>query len=157
MPSTAAERLIVNPENLEEPHIHVVAAVIWRRGNSRQLLIAQRQKGKHLQDYWEFPGGKLESGETRWQALRRELEEEVGIQITHGEPLIRVYYRYPERNVLLDVWNVDRYDGEASSREQQALRWIELSQIDDYQYPPADLPVIEAIKNNATAGTRRLP
>ena len=157
MPSTAADRLIVNPSAIAEDHIHVVAAVVWRRENNRQLLIARRQKGKHLQDYWEFPGGKMEAGESRWQALRRELEEEVGIRITRGEPFIRVYYRYPDRNVLLDVWSVDRYDGEASSREQQALRWIERAQLDDFHYPPADMPVIEAIKSSATAGTRRLP
>ena len=95
------------------------------------MLIAQRQKGKHLQDYWEFPGGKVEAGESRWQALQRELKEEVGVHAIRGEPFIKVYYRYPERNVLLDVWTVDRYSGEVSSREQQALRWIDLTQIDD--------------------------
>ena len=95
MPSTAADLLVVNPSTIEEDYIHVVAAVVWRREDGRQLLIAQRQKGKHLQDYWEFPGGKMETGESRWQALQRELEEEVGIRATAGEPFIQVYYRYP--------------------------------------------------------------
>lgn len=157
MPSTAADRLIVNPASIDEDHIHVVAAVIWQREDRDRLLIAQRQKGKHLQDYWEFPGGKVEAGESRWQALQRELEEEISIRALQGQPFMQVYYRYPERNVLLDVWVVDAYAGDVSAGEQQALRWIDVSQIDDFRYPPADIPVIEAIKSNATTGIRRFP
>jgi 8-oxo-dGTP diphosphatase len=157
MPSTEADRLIVNPAFIDEDHLHVVAAIIWKREDKHQLLIAQRQKGKHLQDYWEFPGGKLEAGESRWQALQRELEEELQIQATRGKPYMQVYYRYPLRNVLLDVWVVEDYCGEVASGEQQLLRWIEVSQIDDYQYPPADIPVIEAIKSSATTEIRRFP
>ncbi len=135
--------------------IHVAAAVI--RNNANQVFISLRPDHVHQGGLWEFPGGKVEAGESRWQALQRELKEEVGIHASHGEPFIEVYYRYPERNVLLDVWMVERFSGEVSSREQQALRWIDRAQIDDYRYPPADLPVIEAIKNSEKAGTRRLP
>ena len=121
----------------------------------RRLLIAQRQKGKHLQDYWEFPGGKRETGETAWQALQRELDEEIRIWPTRGKPFMRVYHRYPDRNILLDCWVVEAWRGEVTPGEQQSLRWIDLERIDDYRYPPADIPIIEAIKSNATAGTRR--
>ena len=157
MPSTEAETLIVNPLAIDEDHIHVVAAIIWKREDPRLLLIAQRQKGKHLQDHWEFPGGKLEAGESRWQALQRELEEEICIKPTRGKPYMQVYYRYPERNVLLDVWIVEDYAGKVAAGEQQSLRWIEVAQIDDYHYPPADGPIIEAIKSSVTAGSRRFP
>lgn len=157
MQSIEAERLTVNPGAIEEAHLHVVAAIIWKRDSPRQLLIAQRQKGKHLQDYWEFPGGKMEAGESRWQALQRELQEELQVRATCGEPFMQVYYRYPERNVLLDVWVVNDYRGDAVSAEQQLIRWIEIEQLDDYQYPPADIPVVEAIRNSVTTKTRCSP
>jgi 8-oxo-dGTP diphosphatase len=158
MPSTEAEdHPIINPASLDEDHIHVVAGIIWQRSGSRRFLIAQRQKGKHLQDYWEFPGGKLEIGESPWQALQRELEEEINIVPTRGAPFMQVYYRYPERNILLDTWQVEEYRGEVAPGERQLLRWIEVAQAHEYRLPPADLPIIEAIKNSETAGTRYLP
>ena len=149
MPSIA-----VNPDLIDEDYLHVVAAIMFAEG---RLLIAQRQKGKHLQDYWEFPGGKREAGETAWQALQRELDEEIRIWPTRGKPFMRVYYRYPDRNILLDCWQVDAWRGTVSPGEKQRLCWIDLEHIDDYRYPPADIPVIDAIKNNAIAGTRRSP
>jgi 8-oxo-dGTP diphosphatase len=157
MPSTAADSPIVNPASIDEDYLHVVAAIIWEQGDSRRFLIAQRQKGKHLQDYWEFPGGKLEPGESPRQALQRELQEEVNILLTHASPYMCVYYRYPERNILLDTWMVEEYRGDPAPGEQQLLRWIDLSQTDDYQFPPADIPIIEAIKNSAKAEIRHLP
>ena len=157
MPSTAADSPIVNPGSIDEDYIHVVAAIIWEPGDSQRFLIAQRQKGKHLADYWEFPGGKLEPGESPWQALQRELEEEIGILPTKASPYLQVYHRYPQRNILLDTWLVEKYRGEIVSGEGQQLRWIELSQIDRYRLPPADLPIIEAIRNSVKAGTRYLP
>ena len=157
MPSTAADVAVVNPGIIDEAHIHVVAAIIWQLDEPPRFLIAQRQKGKHLEDYWEFPGGKSEPGESPWQALRRELAEEIGIEATQGSAFMQVYFRYPERNVLLDFWMVEEYTGEVVAAEQQALRWITLAQIDDYRFPPADVPVLEAIRRSATAGTRRSP
>lgn len=90
MPSIEADSPIINPVAVDEDHIHVVAGIIWQQGNppsgKRKFLIAQRPKGKHLEDYWEFPGGKLEPGESPWQALQRELEEEIGISPTKASP-----------------------------------------------------------------------
>jgi len=157
MPSIAADSPIVNPGSIDEDYIHVVAAIIWEQGDSQRFLIAQRQQGKHLQHYWEFPGGKLEHGESPRQALQRELQEEVSILLTRASPYMQVYYRYPERNILLDTWMVEEYRGEPAPGEQQLLRWIDLSQTDDYQFPPADIPIIEAIKSSVKAEIRRLP
>jgi len=157
MPSTAADTPIVNPASIDEDHIHVVAAIIWEQGDSQRFLIAQRQKGKHLQDYWEFPGGKLEVGESPRQALQRELQEEISIRLTHASPYMRVYYRYPGRNILLDTWMVEEYRGDPAPAEQQLLRWIDVSQTDDYRFPPADIPIIQAIKSSGKAEIRRLP
>jgi len=157
MPNTEADRLVINPDSIDEAYIHVVAGIIWKQDERRQFLIAQRQKGKHLQDYWEFPGGKLETCETPWQALQRELEEEINISPTSASPFMRVYYRYPERNVLLDIWVVDEYRGVVESGEGQALLWIDASETDRYRFPAADIPVIEAIKNSEKVETRRFP
>ena len=161
MLSTEADPAIINPTAVDEDHIHVVAAIIWQQDNpqprQRNFLIAQRPKGKHLEDYWEFPGGKLEPGESPWQALQRELAEEISILPTKASPYLQVYHRYPDRNILLDVWLVEEYRGEVLSSEGQQLLWINLSQVDRYRLPPADLPVIEAIKNSAKAKTRCFP
>jgi 8-oxo-dGTP diphosphatase len=70
---------------------------------------------------------------------------------------MRVFYRYPERNILLDTWTVEEFRGALAPGEQQLLRWIDVSQVDDYRFPPADIPIIEAIKSNAKAETQRLP
>jgi 8-oxo-dGTP diphosphatase len=161
MPSTEADFPIINPVTIDADHIHVVAAIIWQQSdpqsNQPKFLIAQRQKGKHLEDYWEFPGGKLEPGESPWQALQRELAEEIGIMPTKAAPYLKVYHRYPDRNILLDTWVVEEYSGELVSGEGQQLCWVDLSQVDQYQLPPADLPIIEAIKSSVKAGTRYLP
>ncbi len=157
MPNTEADKLIINPTSILEDYIHVVAALIWNQSNREQFLIALRQKGKHLEDYWEFPGGKLETTESPWQGLQRELSEEINIQPTSASPYMQVYYRYPERNVLLDVWVVEAYQGEIEPREQQTIMWIDVTQTDKYRFPPADIPILEAIKNSERAETLRLP
>jgi len=89
--------------------------------------------------------------------LQRELEEEIKIVPTKAAPYMQVYYRYPDRNILLDTWVVEEYQGETMSGEGQLLRWIDTSQVHHYRLPPADLPIIEAIKSSETAGTQYLP
>ena len=157
MRNTEADNPVINPTSIAEEHIHVVAAIIWHRQAGRRFLISQRQKGKHLQDYWELPGGKLESGELPWHALQREIAEEVDIRATRGSPYMQVYHRYPDRNILLDTWMVDEYEGEVRPREQQLINWIGINEIDQFQFPAADVPILDAIKRNVTAGTRHLP
>ena len=162
MPSTEADANpivtpIVNPGPIEEPHIHVVAGIVWSQQGDDRFLIAKRQPGKHLENHWEFPGGKREAGETSFAALKRELLEEISITVTAASEFMRVYCRYPERNVLLDTWSVTDFEGEAVSAEKQALRWITLDQADAFQWPAADIPIIDAIRNNVRAGTRCSP
>ena len=157
MPSIEAEAPLINPGEIRDPHIHVVAAILWESASRERFLIAQRPQGKHLEGYWEFPGGKVETGESARDALGRELEEEIGVLVEQASPMMRVYYRYPERNVLLDTWEVGRFRGRTESREDQALRWIGVDEIGAYRFPPADRPILDAIASNATAGTRRFP
>ena len=117
---------------------HVVAAaVIDRRG---RVLIAQRPAGKHLAGMWEFPGGKVEAGETRTAALERELREELGIAIGAPRPLLRIRHSYSYGAVLLDVWVVRRYRGEPRGLDGQALRWCSRSSLATAGLLPADRP-----------------
>lgn len=149
MPSTAADSVCIDPVSVDEDHIHVVAAIVWQSSQCDRFLIARRPSGKHLGGYWEFPGGKLEPGETPRQALERELREEIGIEVGEAEAFMKVYFRYPERNVLLDTWTVSSFSGEVGSRENQPLRWIGLREIATYDFPPADEPILEALQDAA--------
>ena len=125
--------------------IHVVAAVI--RDDQGRVLLAQRATGSHLAGLWEFPGGKREAGETPWQALVRELDEELGITVTTARPLIAVPHSYPGKSILLDVWQVDAYTGMPWSREGQPLQWVELAALDDsIPMAAADRPVVAALR-----------
>ncbi len=123
------------------PIVHVAAALIECNG---KILIARRPDSAHQGGKWEFPGGKREADESVTQALVRELQEELGISALEYHPLIKIHYEYPEKSVLLDVWKVNRFTGEAHGREGQAIQWVFHKQLRDYNFPPANLPVITA-------------
>jgi 8-oxo-dGTP diphosphatase len=127
----------------QTPDLHVVAGVL--RNSQGQVLIAQRPVGKPLAGAWEFPGGKVAEGESALQALRRELHEELGIEVLEAQPLIRYRHRYPERVVLLDVWIVEAYAGEPQSLEDQPLRWEAVEGLMAAGLLEADLPIVEAL------------
>lgn len=124
--------------------IDVVAGVI--RDQCGRILLAQRAEGSHLAGLWEFPGGKREAGESRWQALVRELDEELGIVANAGRPLISVPFSYVDKSIRLDVWTVDAYAGTPSSREGQALQWVDDTALDAMPMPAADRPAITALR-----------
>ena len=128
--------------------IHVVAGVI--RDEAGRILIAQRPMGGHLAGLWEFPGGKREAGESRWSALVRELDEELGIVAQTGRPLISVPFSYADKSIRLDVWQIDAYSGTAWSREGQALQWVADAACDAIAMPAADRPVIRALRLPST-------
>jgi 8-oxo-dGTP diphosphatase len=123
--------------------IHVAAAVIVN--DKDEVLITQRAPDVHQGGLWEFPGGKLEAGESVQQALLRELDEELGITASSYRPLIKVTHRYPDKTVLLDVWKVDSYTGKATGKEGQPIRWQAAKQLNHKELPAADVPVIQAI------------
>ena len=123
--------------------IHVMAAALVDADG--RILIAQRSAGAHLGGLWEFPGGKREAGESREQALARELDEELGIQVVDSEPLICVAHDYSDRQVLLDVWRVTRWKGDLYPREGQPLVWAQLHEMKNYNFPAADVPVLLAL------------
>jgi len=122
--------------------VHVVAGVMLdARG---RVLLARRTEGRDLAGQWEFPGGKVDPGETPLQALARELHEELGIHVQATEPFIVVPQQYLDKRILLDVYRV-RYAGKPSGREQQALAWAPPEKLHTYPMPPADRPVVAAL------------
>lgn len=125
-------------------HLHVAAAVV--RNEKGEILIARRPATVDQGGLWEFPGGKLAPYETGRQALDRELCEEVGIRIESASPLIRVHHRYPERVILLDVWWVEAFSGEAYGREGQAVRWVKEEDLIQYSFPEANKPILKALR-----------
>ncbi len=130
----------ITDPNADQP-LEVAAAVIERMG---QILISKRAKPKHQGGKWEFPGGKLEMGETSQQALARELKEELGIVINNARPLIQILHHYPEKSVRLSVFKVTGFSGKPQGREGQPIRWVKLSQLNEFEFPTANLPIIQA-------------
>ncbi|MGA9854415.1 MAG: Nudix family hydrolase [Gammaproteobacteria bacterium] len=124
--------------------IQVIAAVLADTEN--RILITQRPAGKFMAGYWEFPGGKLEAGETSLAGLTRELREELGITVRYARPLIRLTHAYPEIHVDLEVWRVTHYSGEARAAEQQSLAWVSPQELPGCNLLPADGPIITAIR-----------
>jgi len=124
--------------------IHVVAAVI--RGADGRVLIARRADTQHQGGLWEFPGGKVEEGEGSSVALARELREELGIEVTASRPLIRVGHDYPDKHVLLDVWQVDGFTGQPHGAEGQPLAWVAPRDLAQYDFPEANTPIVAAAR-----------
>jgi 8-oxo-dGTP diphosphatase len=125
------------------PPVHVVAAVLRdRRG---RILLARRTAGRDLAGAWEFPGGKVEPGESPEAALAREIDEELGIRIGASQPLICVPQAYAHKRIVLDVREVASYTGTPRGREKQALAWTPLDRLATYPMPPADRPVVAAL------------
>ena len=111
-----------------------------------RVLITRRHDHQHQGGLWEFPGGKLEPGEMPREGLARELYEEVGIRVTAARPLIRVSHDYSDRSVLLDVWRVDAFTGEAHGREQQPFAWVAPDELSTYQFPAANKAIVAAVQ-----------
>jgi len=124
--------------------VQVAVGVI--ENSEGQILIAQRKKGVHQEGKWEFPGGKLEGGESVELALARELKEELNITIECFTPLIELSFDYPEIEVRLYVSFVDSYSGEAVGREAQLIKWVDKANLKDYQFPEANKVVLKAIE-----------
>lgn len=120
--------------------IHVVVGVIINKNN--KVLITKRASHQHQGGKWEFPGGKVENVETSQEALRRELQEELGITIKSATHITDIIHQYTDKKVLLDVYEVKDWSGEAVGREGQPLRWVEKAELEQYEFPQANAKII---------------
>jgi len=123
---------------------HVVAGVL--SDSNGRVLLAQRRNGSHSAGLWEFPGGKVEPGETAHAALCRELREEIGVEIGAIEPLIGVPWNFTTKSIVLDVYRVLDFNGEPRGCEGQAVAWQRIDALIDIEMPPPDRPVVCALR-----------
>ncbi|ALO46920.1 Nudix family hydrolase [Pseudohongiella spirulinae] len=126
--------------------VHVAVGVI--RNNIGEILVSRRSAAQHMGGFWEFPGGKVEPGESVRQALSRELLEELNITVSAEslQPLCCIRHDYPDKSVLLDVWQTDRYNGAPLGMEGQPLRWVAADKLVADEFPPGNRGIIRALR-----------
>ena len=123
--------------------IDVVAAIIRKDG---EILITQRLDNVHLARFWEFPGGKVEFGESFEVALQREIQEELGIKIRVNDEFLTIDYDYPTKSVRLHFFNCTVLQGDPRPIDVADLRWVNPHDIGNYQFPPADSELITKLR-----------
>ena len=123
---------------------HVAAGIL--RDTSGRVLITERLCDGPFNGLWEFPGGKIAAGEHPTDALKRELAEELGIDITSSQPFMAVHHEYPDRSVHLEFFLVTAWHGDPTGLEGQGVRWLPASELDPAVLLPADTPVIDALQ-----------
>lgn len=127
-----------------EPVVHVAVALILN--SSGQVLLSKRPADAHQGNLWEFPGGKINSGEQVLDALVREIREELGLEIQQATSVMRVPYTYPDKRVLLDVWHVNKFTGCPVGLEGQPVKWWSTGSLDKLSFPAANEKIKEMIK-----------
>jgi mutator protein MutT len=126
------------------PHKQIGVAVIWDRVG--QILIDKRKAGGSMGGLWEFPGGKIEAGETVADCIVREIREELGIEISVGEHLISIDHTYPNFQLTLIVHHCHHISGTPQPIESDEVRWVNVRALGNYQFPAANVEIINAIK-----------
>ncbi|MBI3880894.1 MAG: 8-oxo-dGTP diphosphatase MutT [Verrucomicrobia bacterium] len=127
--------------------IEVAAGLVFRSG---KLLITQRKPGAHLGGLWEFPGGKREAGESFAECLRRELREELGIEVRVGEVIESIAHDYPEKSVHLEFFRCALESGEPQPLGCHAVAWVTAGELADYEFPAADARLLEKLRSNTS-------
>ncbi len=123
--------------------VHVAVGVVINANS--EVLVSLRAAGSHQGGLWEFPGGKVEPGESVQNALNREFQEELGITVHGSSPFIRIEHHYSDKSVLLDVWKVSRFSGIPSGREGQTIDWRSVSSLQASEFPLANERIIRAL------------
>jgi 8-oxo-dGTP diphosphatase len=133
----------VGKSNSANRQIIAVGVVLDQTG--KKVLISRRHDHVHLGGYWEFPGGKLHPGEQVWNALVREMREELNVMVKRARPLIKINHNYDDQRICLDVWLVTEWSGKSQGREGQEFRWVDVTELGKHEFPVADKPIIMAI------------
>jgi 8-oxo-dGTP diphosphatase len=120
-----------------------VAVGVIKQGN--KIYISKRADDLHQGGKWEFPGGKREADETIEQALSRELSEEIAIQVTKQSAFMLIEHDYGDKKVRLDVRLVESFEGQASHQEGQQSQWVDISELDKYNFPDANKVIIDKL------------
>ena len=131
----------------KKPLLLVAAAALV--DNDGRVLIAKRPIGKSMAGLWEFPGGKVESGETPEECLIRELEEELGIKVTGPclAPFVFTSHGYESFHLLMPLFLIRRWEGFVTAREHEAIAWVKPDRLGDYPMPPADEPLVAWLRD----------
>jgi 8-oxo-dGTP diphosphatase len=132
--------------NLALPHKRIGVAVIWNP--SGQILIDRRKIGGAMGGLWEFPGGKIEPGETVAECIVREIQEELAIEITVGEHLITINHTYPAFQITLIVHHCQHISGTPQPIESDEIRWVDVCDLATYNFPAANIAIINAIQED---------
>ena len=121
--------------------IHVAVGVVFNA--YREVLIAKRPLHKYKGGLWEFPGGKIEAHETVYDALKREFQEEVGIDILAALPWLKINYSYDKQDILLDTWKVTEFSGDPHGKEGQAIAWVNPHDLHQFEFPEGNKMILE--------------
>ena len=139
-----------HPNRSAEPVANnlLVAAAALIDADGR-VLICKRPRGKQLEGMWEFPGGKVDEGETPEECLIRELDEELGIKVTHAclAPFVFTSHGYDSFHLLMPLYLCRRWEGLVTAREHEAIAWVRPDKLSDYPMPPADLPLVAWLRD----------
>jgi 8-oxo-dGTP diphosphatase len=123
---------------------HIVAAIILNPNQSK-IYITKRPTHLHQGGFWEFPGGKVESGETIQQAMARELYEEIGIEVVTQAPYQHFQYDYPDKALVFDFMLVTDFLNQPYGKEDQEGEWVEIGELSRYEFPAANVAVVEKV------------
>lgn len=138
---------MTQPSPSKPTPMHVAAAVLFQDG---EVLVARRAPGFRHAGSWEFPGGKIEPGESPETCLARELAEEFGIAVRVGEPVARSDYAYDFATVRIHAYRVEWISGEMVPRDHDAVAWATPSELAEYDLLPADIPIAERVAEMAS-------
>jgi 8-oxo-dGTP diphosphatase len=133
----------------DPPHPLVLVAAVALVDADGRVLLAQRPEGKAMAGLWEFPGGKVDPGETPEIALIRELAEELGIDVAASclAPFTFASHTYPDFHLLMPLYVCRKWSGIPTPREGQRLRWVRAARLGDYPMPPADKPLVAMLRD----------
>ncbi len=135
------------------PHKIIGVGVIWHQDfgsqqqlENREILIARRLKSGEMGGLWEFPGGKIEPNETVEECVKREIKEELGIEVAVGDRIISIAHDYNTFKVTLFVHNCHYLSGEPQNLESEEIKWVKIKELDRYTFPQANIKIIDMLK-----------